>query len=194
MNYDFPVTQLPQFSEYVYFEKALFPHEITRALDLWDNRQAVDATISGEDGDYNHELRKSNVTFVSNNESSQWLFHKLALFIMQCNRQYYGFELSGILEELQFAEYGTEDHFNWHMDFGRGEISHRKLSVTAQLSDPADYEGGDLEFMINDRTITAPRTQGTIIVFPSFVMHRVTPVTKGVRRSVVAWASGQPFR
>ncbi|MGB0178111.1 MAG: 2OG-Fe(II) oxygenase, partial [Owenweeksia sp.] len=83
---------------------------------------------------------------------------------------------------------------DWHMDFGAGEISHRKLSMTVQLSDPADYEGGDLEFMINQKVVTAPRTRGTVIVFPSFILHRVTPVTKGVRHSVVGWVSGTPFR
>ncbi|MDB2656544.1 2OG-Fe(II) oxygenase [Crocinitomicaceae bacterium] len=80
------------------------------------------------------------------------------------------------------------------MDFGAAEISARKLSVTVQLSDPDEYEGGDLEFMINHKTVKAPRKKGTIVVFPSFIMHRVTPITKGTRQSIVGWVSGPPYR
>ena len=63
-----------------------------------------------------------------------------------------------------------------------------------QLSDADSYEGGDLQFMINNKTVTAPREKGTIIIFPSFVMHRVTPVIKGTRESIVGWVSGPPYR
>ena len=90
--------------------------------------------------------------------------------------------------------YGSEDHFDWHLDFGPGAISERKLSITVQLSDEDAYEGGDLEFMVNKEYVKAPREQGTVIVFPSFIMHRVTPVTKGTRESIVGWIAGPPFR
>jgi PKHD-type hydroxylase len=80
------------------------------------------------------------------------------------------------------------------MDFGAGEISHRKLSLTVQLSDPAHYEGGVLQFMLNQKIVDAPKERGTVIVFPSFMMHRVTPVERGVRRSLVGWVSGHPYR
>jgi len=78
--------------------------------------------------------------------------------------------------------------------YERIEISHRKLSVTVQLSDEDSYEGGDLQFMINNRIENAPRKKGTVIVFPSFILHRVTEVTKGKRNSIVGWLSGPPFR
>ena len=64
-----------------------------------------------------------------------------------------------------------------------------------QLSDPADYDGGELELKNSTRTLVAPRAQGTLIVFPSFLLHRVAPVTRGTRRSLVGWASGtHPYR
>jgi PKHD-type hydroxylase len=66
--------------------------------------------------------------------------------------------------------------------------------MTIQLTDPDEYEGGDLQFMINQRVVTAPREKGTIIVFPSFILHRVTEITKGTRESIVAWVSGPAFR
>lgn len=80
------------------------------------------------------------------------------------------------------------------MDFGAGEISHRKLSISVQLSGSEEYEGGDLQFMINQNTVSVPRTKGTVVIFPSFILHRVTPITQGLRQSVVAWLAGPPYR
>lgn len=66
--------------------------------------------------------------------------------------------------------------------------------MTIQLSDTDAYEGGDLQFMINNKIENTPREKGTIIIFPSFIMHRVTPITKGTRHSIVGWVSGPPYR
>ena len=63
-----------------------------------------------------------------------------------------------------------------------------------QLSDEEEYEGGDLQFMINNKIVDAPRKKGTIVIFPSFIMHRVTQITKGTRQSIVGWVSGPPYR
>jgi PKHD-type hydroxylase len=63
-----------------------------------------------------------------------------------------------------------------------------------QLSDPADYDGGELEFMMHRSVVQAERAQGTVVLFPSFLQHRVRPVTRGVRRSLVFWVHGPPFR
>jgi len=80
------------------------------------------------------------------------------------------------------------------MDIGKGKYSKRKISITVQLSDPDEYEGGDFEFLIGKEIIKLPRKKGCAIVFPSYFLHRVTPVTKGTRKSLVLWGSGQPFR
>ena len=74
-----------------------------------------------------------------------------------------------------------------------GTINYRKLSITVQLSDPSDYEGGDLQFLITREPVTAKREKGNAIVFPSFMIHQVKPVTKGVRYSLVCWCSGPAF-
>jgi PKHD-type hydroxylase len=92
------------------------------------------------------------------------------------------------------AKYVEGDFFDWHLDFGPGESSKRKLSMTIQLSDPSEYEGGDLQFMINQNIVSASREKGIIVIFPSFILHRVTPITKGTRQSIVGWVSGPPYR
>jgi len=78
------------------------------------------------------------------------------------------------------TNYDDGEFFDWYMDFHSGEISHRKLSVTVQLSDGDSYEGGDLQFVINNRIENVPRRKGTVIVFPSFALHRVTKITSGL--------------
>ena len=82
----------------------------------------------------------------------------------------------------------------WHIDIGPGSINHRKISCTIQLSDPDEYEGGDLEIWTGGDFKTIERKQGCAILFPSFLMHRVTPITKGTRRSIVLWMGGDSYK
>lgn len=98
-------------------------------------------------------------------------------------------------EGIQVGQYGEGGHYDWHADWDPfqkdGTGTQRKLSVSLFLSDPADYEGGDFKFRGDE---VGKRSQGTIVVFPSFVEHIVEPVTKGVRYSAVTWARGPDFR
>jgi len=99
-------------------------------------------------------------------------------------------------ENTQFGRYKSTDegHYDWHMDAGPPQNGiQRKLSISILLSDPSDFEGGELQFKgMEDQKILTK--QGSIVVFPSFIEHKVTPVTKGVRYSAVTWASGPSFR
>ncbi len=194
MNFEFPQPFLAQFAEYVYYKDFMMPFEFEKLEALWENGDKQPALVNDGEDKPDLELRNSEIVQFEHEESTKWIYEKMGSFMMQCNGQYYGFDLNGIGENLQIAEYGEGAFFNWHLDFAKGPASYRKLSATIQLSDPQDYEGGDLEFMINDKTITAPRIKGALIIFPSFLMHRVTPITKGVRKSLVAWASGRPYR
>lgn len=111
--------------------------------------------------------------------------------MLRANELLYHFEITGT-EAVQLAEYGVGDHYRWHLDLGPGGAAMRKVSATVQLSDPGDYAGGDLEIFGAD---AISRDQGSIVVFPSFLLHRVAPVSRGIRRSLVAWALGEaPFR
>jgi PKHD-type hydroxylase len=101
--------------------------------------------------------------------------------------------LFGLVDEIQFARYGVGDAFGWHLDAGGGQTSTRKLSMSVQLSDDDEYTGGDLELCACPQ-LEPRRRRGTIIVFPSFLAHQVTPVTRGTRHSLVAWAHGPPFK
>ena len=115
--------------------------------------------------------------------------------IVEANDIMWKFDLSHMSEKIQYTEYygNNEGGYEWHMDCGVDIQNQRKVSVTVQLSDSSEYEGGDLEFNIG-RELTAQRGIGTAVIFPSFYLHRVTPVTSGIRKSFVLWVGGEPYR
>jgi PKHD-type hydroxylase len=121
----------------------------------------------------------------------------VGILVKEANNNAFGFDLN-LMREIQFTEYRAEneDHYKWHEDLSWrvNKASHRKLSVVIQLSDQGDYEGGDLELQHEAPEPEALKRQGTVIVFPSFHSHRVTPITKGVRYSLVAWYEGPKFK
>lgn len=193
INYTFGLPQLHNFAEFIYYQGLFLPHEIDRIIDFWEDDKTIKATLSG-DKKYNDALRKSSVMFIDNTHENDWIYSKLGALAINCNQERFHFDLLGFHQELQLTKYSEGNFFDWHLDFGAGEISNRKLSMTIQLSDEEEYEGGDLQFMINNEIVNAPRKKGTIVIFPSFIMHRVTPITKGTRQSIVGWVSGPPYR
>ncbi len=193
INYSFGLPLKHDFVEFIYYEGLFLPHEINTILDFWEDEKTIKATISGDEK-YNDALRKSSVMFIDNIQKNDWIYNKLASLAIKTNNERYWFDLLGFHQELQLTRYSKGDFFDWHLDFGAGEISARKLSMTVQLSDEDAYEGGDLQFMVNQKIVNAPRKKGTIVIFPSFIMHRVTPITKGTRQSIVGWVTGPPYR
>ena len=125
----------------------------------------------------------------------RWLYDRMQAVIRKVNQQVYKFELSGFAENFQYTVYhGSEGgHYDWHIDWGLQQVQ-RKLSASLQLTDPARYEGCDLQFHGLREIETAPRARGAVIVFPSFIQHRVTPCTQGTRKAVVVWTAGPAFR
>jgi PKHD-type hydroxylase len=181
------------YADYCWFDGVFTRDEVRRIIELADDFPPEEATV-GNYRNIDANIRSSVVHWMHPNADTLWLFERLVAIVGACNQQRYGFELTGLNEGLQVAEYGPGGFFSWHKDHGPDMHSIRKLSVTVQLSDPDDYEGGEMEFMASPHAQTAPKGIGTAIVFPSFVMHRVLPITQGKRRSVVGWFSGPPYR
>ena len=161
---------------------------------------AVVATLGGETksgtvdgGRAGAALRDSNVAWIDQGDESDWLFDRLWSRLNEANERFFHLKLEGFTEPLQFTEYGPTQHYGWHLDIGRGRYRVRKLSFVVQLSNPADYEGGDLQITAGHQPTGMPRDQGALIAFPAFTMHRVTPVIRGLRRSLVGWIGGPPF-
>ena len=184
-----------QYADYVILEHVFSPDEVASIRGLWKPELVSESTLTDATGNSTDQnLRKSSLNFINPEESVMWIFERLARNAIELNNQRFQFDISGLNEGLQLAKYDQSDQFNWHSDFSGGPASQRKLSMSVQLSDPDEYQGGDLQFMINDQAHNALRTPGTLVVFPSFVMHRVTPITAGSRMSLVGWVNGMPFR
>ena len=146
----------------------------------------------GADLKLNLTKRDSHTVRLTPDMNTRWIYDKMDAAIGSANMSY-RFDLSGF-EAFQVASYTNGGHYDWHMDIGKGPTSTRKLGISLQLSDGNDYEGGDMEFRGGGAPPVAPREIGTMIVFPSFMHHRITPVSRGVRYSLVAWVHGPPFR
>ena len=120
-----------------------------------------------------------------------WIYERIAAGSKECNP--WGIDVNGFKEMIQLTMYGQDDYYNYHVDFGIGDMSLRKISCVIQLSDPANYHGGELDFLLEKKNDFI-KEQGTAIFFPSFVAHRVCRLISGIRYSAVVWISGETFR
>ncbi len=145
-------------------------------------------------GVIDNEMRRTQLDWITNDAEFGWVFDKLAGAVSEINAQYFNFDLTGFGEALQLGNYTAEEQgtYGWHQDFG-GAGASRKLTAVLQLSDPADYEGGNLEVLTSKEPESVRKQRGLIISFPCWTVHRVTPVVKGARQTLVAWLSGKPF-
>ena len=171
---------------------ALTPAECSAVVALGEARVKRAASVDGRSDLTSRDYRVGEIAWIEPDADAHWLYHRLGVMFLQINASY-GFELTGFAEGLQYASYGPGQYFGWHADIGPGTTSLRKLSLTIQLSDPVDYDGGALQFH-GGADMPAARAQGSATFFPSFLAHQVEPVTRGVRHSLVAWGYGPAFR
>jgi len=138
-------------------------------------------------------IRHVQINELPNIEEYRWIYKKIADAVMVANNEHFDFEIMGIQHSLQLLKYDSTDsiaHYDWHSDSGTNESSTRKISVSVQLSDPNDYEGGLLEVNNYGDKIIGTKEQGSVHLFPSYLVHRVTPITKGIRYALVVWIHG----
>lgn len=188
----YPITpQSTRLEPYAWMEGVFSADELDRLQFL--ARSASDPAKVGDNA-INHSVRRSNIAWIENNPNDAWVFQKLAHAAGWMNARFYRFDLAGFGEALQLTNYDQSEHgmYGWHQDFN-GDIS-RKLSLVVQLSDPSEYEGGNLELMDGSNILAVRKQRGLVATFPSFTLHQVTPVVRGSRQSLVAWASGPTFK
>ena len=162
--------------------------DITAAAML---QPAQDGTIFSS-ADELKDMRRSSIRWLPD----AWVRDLLWGYVRDANNANFHADVDN-QADLQFTEYHADvgGHYDWHHDVqwnGQSGID-RKLSVTVQLSDPKTYDGGGIEF--EEVQTSADFTQrGTILIFPSYLRHRVLPVTRGTRQSLVAWFTGPSWR
>jgi len=151
--------------------------------------------IQGEvnSGQIDKKLRNVKQQGLMMNEEG-WPHTRILELMKQANETRYKFNVSGFMnyDAPMIMEYGKGCHYDWHIDVGKS-VPNRKLSFTIQLSKPEDYEGGDLEFLGTEINKEAFRQQGTCVIFPSFLAHKITKVKSGTRYAIVGWVHGPTY-
>lgn len=199
-----PLVNRPYESALIY--PAVFsPRQCARIVALGSRLGADTALIGAAEDEVEEQAvsRRARTAWIAPGELTLWIFDKLTKVAQRANRVY-AFDLLGFTEEAQFTIYDEPGAFyDWHQDGLAGEVAVRKLSLVVQLSDPADYEGGDLEFfnVVHEQGepfaaewVAQARQRGGVIVFPAFEYHRVQPLLSGSRYSLVCWIGGPPFK
>jgi PKHD-type hydroxylase len=178
---------------YYYFTNTFTENELSLIQSLGDSNEAYDA-VTGK-SDKPTEYRTSKVSWIDEDDNSKWLFDKFADLANRANKEMWNFDIWGYQDTFQYTKYYASEngHYDWHVDMGPG-MSNRKLSCVLQLSDPTEYEGGDLELNLGHTISIIPKQKNLLCFFPSFILHRVTPVTKGTRISLVTWLCGANLR
>lgn len=140
------------------------------------------------------DVRDSKVSWIYPSEKSEFIFRKMTDLGIHVNKQFFNFDLDGFAEGFQFTRYDAPGgKYDLHLDKTYKQ-NIRKLSIVVQLSNPDDYDGGELKIQTASEPATMKRQQGFAVAFPSFVLHGVTPVTRGTRYSLVAWITGPQFK
>lgn len=183
---------------YAYINDAFTKDECQKIIDLANKKEKEIAKINSSNSKIENEnlsIRKSQILWLDYNDKDfRDFYEKVGLMSKYINDQFFHFNLSGFFEPLQFTEYNAPDgKYDWHIDKAFMSTT-RKLSLVVQLTDPNEYEGGNLELLYQEEPVKMDRAQGSISFFPSYVTHRVTPITKGTRYSLVGWIAGENFK
>jgi PKHD-type hydroxylase len=188
--------------EWCLFKSYFTPEQCSQIIELSASLPKQKAEI-GNNGTTSEDesRRRSVVSFIGvEDERYQWLFDELWKMALIANRDWFDYHLTK-LDYIQFAEYDAEylGEYKSHRDvfYITNDNYHRKLSAVIQLTDPSEYEGGDLqlhELQLEEPNPEDVRQQGSVLFFPSFILHQATPVTQGKRHSIAAWYYGPHWR
>ncbi len=189
----FPAKEGINQTNYYWFENGFTTQEIDTIVNGSLDYEFQKAIIMDEGN--TDKFRKSNIKWLPFDSKWEWVIDKIMSQVTEANKTIWNFDLKSIIDNIQYTEYeGNGGHYDWHLDIGPGSISHRKISITIQLSDPEEYVGGDLQIMTGSEYTTVPRGKGTVVIFPSFLLHRVVPLTSGNRKSLVLWVGGDHYK
>lgn len=172
------------------WERGVAPESVAEMIAKFEQLPAQEASIF-KGSEVNTDIRRSVVRWVHEQSIRDFLW----TFVQQANLNAFNVDVTNFCE-VQYTEYHAEvqGHYDWHHDvhWNGDALADRKLSVTVQLSSPDEYEGGTFEF----QECESPTCKeiGTVLVFPSYLQHRVLPVTSGIRKSLVAWFHGPRWR
>ena len=174
------------YSHALLFDNFLSKEECEQLLASYANNMKIAGVGKGN---VSKNIRSAKAVTIKKTEP---IVSKVIDFCLEKNQDNWNFDIDDI-RGFQLIRYDEGDHYDWHLDLGLNS-NHRKISISVQLSDESEYEGGELLLKTGQNTINVPKTKGCVVLFPSYILHKVTPVVKGVRRSLVIWISGPSFK
>jgi PKHD-type hydroxylase len=181
-------------TNYYLFDTAFTQEQLGWIFNLVEKYPFEKATTIGSNSKDIDVIRKSNIKWIHHDNLSYWVYDRIQNMVIEANK-IWNFNIHSVIDSIQYTEYlEGGGHYDWHVDIGPGSINHRKISITIQLSDVDEYEGGDFEIWSGGEFKKLSKKKGSGILFPSFLMHRVTPITKGVRKSLVLWVGGESYK
>lgn len=189
---------------YKFFESVIPPHICDSIIEVGLSLQPKIAVtgnlnqenLSNDDLINLQKIRRSNVSWLE----GEWIYRWIRPYVQEANKQW-KYDINSV-EKFQFTIYQQNQFYDWHPDyFPSDKSSVRKISLSLSLSEPKEYEGGDLEFIVEDvpekrHSIICNelKSRGSLVIFPSYVIHKVNPVTSGTRYSLVMWHEGPRWR
>lgn len=194
----YPITRFHKiFPQYCVVNQVFNKEEVEKIIDLEDLEKFQRGQVgSGQVGgsELNKTARDSTIMWLPPNDSSDWLYRKMAGLIPQVNYDFFNQDIEAF-SFFQYTVYRKDEFYNWHVDAEDGYSTlTRKMSAVVLLSDPRSYDGGEFEIVVGGN-VTNPEVMkpnaGDVIFFNSWFPHRVRPISDGVRKSLVTWISGK---
>jgi len=174
---------------YAYMEKVFTKEECEKIIKIAKDKGLIKGTTRNKS-----DVRQSKICWLYASDDLDWLFKKITDIVLNLNDSFFQFDIFGLNEGLQFTNYkAPSNKYGKHIDRGLDNVI-RKLSLSIQLTNPKEYEGGELFLYEDEKGIEMKKEQGTLILFPSYILHEVKPVTKGERNSLVSWVTGKQFK
>jgi PKHD-type hydroxylase len=181
--------KLDQISFYAFWNNAFSKEECQTIINIAKNKGFIRGTTKSKS-----DVRDSKISWLYPVDGMDWVFRRVTDITLSLNEKFFQFNLFGLNEGFQFTNYETPSgKYGKHVDRGIN-MPVRKLSISIQLTNPKEYEGGELYLYDDDKGTIMDKSQGTLIIFPSYVLHEVMPVTKGERNSLVTWITGEQFK
>ena len=178
---------------YSYWHGAFTKEECKKIIQIAKKKGMIKGTTL-RDQSSKLGVRESKISWLYSSDEMEWAFRRVTDMVLDLNERFFNFDIFGLNEGFQFTNYkAPSNKYGKHVDRSSDFIV-RKLSISIQLTDPKEYEGGELYLYEDDQGVLMDKKQGTLIMFPSYVLHEVKPVTKGERNSLVTWVTGNQFK
>ena len=174
---------------YAFWTNAFSKEECQTIINVAKDKGLIKGKTRGK-----HDVRNSKVSWLYPSDGIDWVFRRVTDITLNLNERFFKFDLFGINEGFQFTNYQSPSgKYGKHIDRA-ANTPVRKLSISIQLTNPKEYQGGELYLYDDDKGTLMKKEQGTLVLFPSYTLHEVKPVTKGERNSLVSWVTGKQFK